>query len=204
MTPVPLVSFDNVLPAATVVLLGWGLRIRDGVLLATGYATTIIAAGSVVLLWWGRGRAGPLAVRLGPLRATGARRITPRRRYPPRWGPAADQWPAVQGLPSPAQRQPAETLTITRPCEHATGRGHRRQALPDHPAGTRGRSVRYDGAPCHAAYAQNLAAPLKSTVSSLFDQCRQSTVLPTYPEGECLCSACWRDSRRSSAGPCSS
>ena len=53
MTTVPLVSFDNVLPAATVVLLGWGLRIRDGVLLATGYATTIVAAGSVVLLWWG-------------------------------------------------------------------------------------------------------------------------------------------------------
>ena len=39
----------------------------------------------------GRGRAGPLAVRLGLLRATGARRITPRRRYPPRWGTAADQ-----------------------------------------------------------------------------------------------------------------
>jgi hypothetical protein len=53
MTPVPLVSFDNVLPAAAVLLLAWGLRIRDGALLAAGYATTVIAVGSVVLLWWG-------------------------------------------------------------------------------------------------------------------------------------------------------
>jgi len=42
------------------------------------------------------------------------------------------------------------------------------------------------------------------TVSSLFDQCSQSTVLPTYAEGEYLCSACWRDLRRSSAGRCCS
>jgi hypothetical protein len=53
ITPVPLVSFDNVLPAAAVVLLAWGLRLRDGALLATGYATTLVAVGSVVLLWWG-------------------------------------------------------------------------------------------------------------------------------------------------------
>jgi hypothetical protein len=53
MTPVPLVSFDNVLPAAAVVLLAWGLRVRDGLLLATGYFATLIAVGSVVLLWWG-------------------------------------------------------------------------------------------------------------------------------------------------------
>ena len=53
MTPVPLVSFDNVLPAAAVTLLAWGLRGRDGLLLATGYATTVAAVGSVVLLWWG-------------------------------------------------------------------------------------------------------------------------------------------------------
>ena len=53
MTPVPLVSFDNVLPAAAVVMLAWGLRGRDGLLLASGYATTVVAVGSVVLLWWG-------------------------------------------------------------------------------------------------------------------------------------------------------
>jgi len=53
MTPVPLVSFDNVLPAAAVILLAWGLRSRDGLVLATGYATTLVAVGSVVLLWWG-------------------------------------------------------------------------------------------------------------------------------------------------------
>ena len=61
MTPVPLVSFDNVLPAAAVMLLAWGLRGRDGLLLATGYATTLVAVGSVVLLWWGGAEAGPLA-----------------------------------------------------------------------------------------------------------------------------------------------
>jgi hypothetical protein len=53
MTPVPLVSFDNVLPAAAVILLAWGLRGRDGLLLATGYVATLVAVGSVVLLWWG-------------------------------------------------------------------------------------------------------------------------------------------------------
>ena len=53
MTPVPLVSFDNVLPAAAVILLAWGLRGRDGLLLASGYLATLVAVGSVVLLWWG-------------------------------------------------------------------------------------------------------------------------------------------------------
>ena len=53
MTPVPLVSFDNVLPAAAVILLAWGLRVRDGLLLATGYLATLVAVGSVVVLWWG-------------------------------------------------------------------------------------------------------------------------------------------------------
>jgi hypothetical protein len=53
ITPVPLISFDNVLPAAAVVLLAWGLRIRDGFLLAAGYATTLVAVASVFLLWWG-------------------------------------------------------------------------------------------------------------------------------------------------------
>ncbi len=52
-TPVPMITFDNVLPALAMVLLAWGLRLRDGVLLLTGYLATIAAAGSVVLLWWG-------------------------------------------------------------------------------------------------------------------------------------------------------
>jgi hypothetical protein len=53
ITPVPLVSFDNVLPAVAVVLLAWGLRLRDGALLAAGYAASLAAVASVVLLWWG-------------------------------------------------------------------------------------------------------------------------------------------------------
>jgi hypothetical protein len=53
LTPVPLVSFDNVLPAAAVVLIAWGLRIRDGMLLAAGYVATLFAVASVILLWWG-------------------------------------------------------------------------------------------------------------------------------------------------------
>lgn len=53
ITPVPLVSFDNVLPAAAVVLLAWGLRIRDGILLAAGYVATVVAIASVIALWWG-------------------------------------------------------------------------------------------------------------------------------------------------------
>lgn len=51
--PVPVVSFDNVLPAAAIVLLAWGLRMRDGWLLIAGYAAALIAVGSVLLLWWG-------------------------------------------------------------------------------------------------------------------------------------------------------
>ncbi|MCU0836374.1 MAG: exopolysaccharide biosynthesis protein [Chromatiaceae bacterium] len=47
------VSFDNVLPAVAVVLLAWGLRLRDGALLAVGYAASLAAVASVVLLWWG-------------------------------------------------------------------------------------------------------------------------------------------------------
>jgi len=52
-TPVPVVSFDNVLPALAIVLLSWGLRLRDGVMLMAGYVATAVAVASVVLLWWG-------------------------------------------------------------------------------------------------------------------------------------------------------
>lgn len=51
--PVPMISFDNVLPALAMVLLSWGLRLRDGAMLLAGYLATAIAVASVVLLWWG-------------------------------------------------------------------------------------------------------------------------------------------------------
>jgi hypothetical protein len=51
--PVPMISFDNVLPALAIVLIAWGLRLRDGLMLLTGYLATIVATASVVLLWWG-------------------------------------------------------------------------------------------------------------------------------------------------------
>ena len=51
--PVPLISFDNVLPALAIVLISWGLRLRDGLMLLAGYLATAIALASVVLLWWG-------------------------------------------------------------------------------------------------------------------------------------------------------
>jgi hypothetical protein len=51
--PVPIVSFDNVLPALAIVLISWGLRLRDGVMLLAGYLATIAAVASVMLLWWG-------------------------------------------------------------------------------------------------------------------------------------------------------
>lgn len=53
VAPVPVISFDNVLPAAAIVLLSWGLRVRDGWLLVVGYLTTVVAVCSVLLLWWG-------------------------------------------------------------------------------------------------------------------------------------------------------
>ncbi|MBL8444122.1 MAG: exopolysaccharide biosynthesis protein [Zoogloeaceae bacterium] len=56
--PVPLISFDNVLPALSIVLISWGLRLRDGLMLLAGYLATLVAVASVVLLWWG----GTLAV----------------------------------------------------------------------------------------------------------------------------------------------
>ena len=53
MTPVPLISFDNVLPALAIVLISWGLRLRDGLMLLLGYLVTLAAVASVMLLWWG-------------------------------------------------------------------------------------------------------------------------------------------------------
>lgn len=53
MMPVPIVSFDNVLPALAIVLIAWGLRLRDGLMLLVGHLVCLAAAGSVVLLLWG-------------------------------------------------------------------------------------------------------------------------------------------------------
>lgn len=57
MTPVPLISFDNVLPAAAIVLMAWGMRLRDGWMLIAGYLVTVFAVASVMLLWWGGAQA---------------------------------------------------------------------------------------------------------------------------------------------------
>jgi hypothetical protein len=51
--PVPMISFDNVLPALAIVLMAWGLRLRDGLMLLAGYLATAAAVASVVALWWG-------------------------------------------------------------------------------------------------------------------------------------------------------
>ncbi len=53
MVPVPIISFDNVLPALAIVLIAWGLRLRDGLMLVGGYLVTLAAIASVILLWWG-------------------------------------------------------------------------------------------------------------------------------------------------------
>ena len=53
MVPVPIISFDNVLPALAIVLISWGLRLRDGLMLLCGYLVTLAALASVALLWWG-------------------------------------------------------------------------------------------------------------------------------------------------------
>lgn len=58
MIPVPIINFDNVIPALAIVLLSWGLRLRDGLMLLAGYLVTLVAVASVALLWWG----GALAV----------------------------------------------------------------------------------------------------------------------------------------------
>lgn len=51
--PVPMISFDNVLPALAIVLMCWGLRLRDGLMVMAGYVATAAAVASVALLWWG-------------------------------------------------------------------------------------------------------------------------------------------------------
>lgn len=51
--PVPFASFDNVLPAAAMVCITFGLRVRDGRLVLAGYVFTALAALLVALLWWG-------------------------------------------------------------------------------------------------------------------------------------------------------
>lgn len=51
--PVPFASFDNVLPAAAMVCITFGLRVRDGRLVLAGYVFTALAALLVLLLWWG-------------------------------------------------------------------------------------------------------------------------------------------------------
>lgn len=51
--PVPFASFDNVLPAAAMVCIAFGLRVRDGGLVLLGYVFTVLAAMLVLLLWWG-------------------------------------------------------------------------------------------------------------------------------------------------------
>lgn len=53
VVPVPVVTFDNVLPALAITLIAWGLRLRDGRMLLAGYGVTTAAVASVILLWWG-------------------------------------------------------------------------------------------------------------------------------------------------------
>ncbi|WP_296493350.1 exopolysaccharide biosynthesis protein [Rhodoferax sp.] len=53
VVPVPVITFDNVLPALAIVLMTWGLRLRDGLMLLAGYGVTAAAMASVMLLWWG-------------------------------------------------------------------------------------------------------------------------------------------------------
>jgi len=53
MVPVPIISFDNVLPALAMILIAWGLRLRDGLMLLVGHLVALVAVASVVLLWWG-------------------------------------------------------------------------------------------------------------------------------------------------------
>jgi len=53
MVPVPIITFDNVLPALAITLIAWGLRLRNGRMLIAGYGVTAAAVASVMLLWWG-------------------------------------------------------------------------------------------------------------------------------------------------------
>lgn len=66
VVPVPVISFDNVLPALAMVLTAWGLRLRDGLMLLAGHVATLVAAASVGLLWWGGSQlAADLLTKLG-------------------------------------------------------------------------------------------------------------------------------------------
>jgi hypothetical protein len=51
--PVPMITFDNVLPALGIVLMAWGLRLRDGLMVLAAYLATLAAVASIVLFWWG-------------------------------------------------------------------------------------------------------------------------------------------------------
>jgi hypothetical protein len=53
VVPVPVITFDNVLPALAITLISWGLRLRDGRMILAGYGVTAAAVASVMLLWWG-------------------------------------------------------------------------------------------------------------------------------------------------------
>lgn len=67
MMPVPIISFDNVLPALAIVLISWGLRLRDGLMLVAGYLVTVLAVTSVVFLWWGGAAIAALLHKASPL-----------------------------------------------------------------------------------------------------------------------------------------
>ena len=47
------VSMTAISNALAIVLISWGLRLRDGLMLLAGYLVTLAAAASVLLLWWG-------------------------------------------------------------------------------------------------------------------------------------------------------
>jgi hypothetical protein len=53
VVPVPVITFDNVLPALAITLIAWGMRLRDGRMLLAGYGATAAAVASVMLFWWG-------------------------------------------------------------------------------------------------------------------------------------------------------
>jgi hypothetical protein len=56
MAPIPLVPFVNSIPALAVLLLCFGMAERDGIVIAIGYFTTLVATvyvgGLVVLLFY--------------------------------------------------------------------------------------------------------------------------------------------------------
>jgi hypothetical protein len=52
MIPLPLVPFNNTLPAIAIILLCLGLTERDGALVLLGYVSTIASAGYLGGLLW--------------------------------------------------------------------------------------------------------------------------------------------------------